>query len=186
MTEETELLVAFRGTGMIDVFDLRNWGHIAFLDFDIQQEIHLNSACGSPLIGLPFSVALRQTQGVSLHRFDDLRRNHHYGFFVETDYRNKGRIGIWNLDELMLAIALAYAEDNHLPWFHIKPTGDTAAYYRRKYDAARLPTTATDKISSIRLGTGRKPLPHVRFVKSAGRTHYIDVQMTPDDSWSSF
>ena len=108
---KTDLVVVFRGTGMIDVFDRSNWRHIAFLDFDIQGEIHLNSAFGSPLIGLPFSAALQHSQGVSLHRFDDLRRNHHYGFFVEPDYRNKGRIGIWNLDELMLAIALEYAED---------------------------------------------------------------------------
>ena len=185
MTGETQLLVAFRGTGLIDVFNANDWQHVAFLDFDIQREIHLDSAFGSPLIGLPFSAELGRTMGVSLHRFDDLRRNHHYGFFVETDYRNKGRKGVWNLDELMLAIALEYAEANHLQWFHIKPTGDTAPYYRRKYGATRLPTTASDRISSIRLGSGRKPLPHVRRLKSAGRTCYLDVQTASDASWPS-
>lgn len=183
MTGETELLLAFRGTGMIDVLDRGNWHHIAFLDFDLQQEIHLNSAFGSPLIGLPFSTSLKRTLGVSLHRFNDLRRNHHYGFFVETDYRNKGRKGVWNLDELMLAIALEYAEGQHLQWFHIKPTGDTASYYRRKHGATRLPTTASERISSIRLGPGRQPLPHVRPIQLAGRTRYIDVQTASDASW---
>lgn len=185
MTGETELLVAFRGTGLIDVFDRSNWRHVAFLDFDIQREIHLNAAFGSPLIGLPFSADLGRTMGVSLRCFDDLRRHHHYGFFVESAFRNKGRKGIWNLDELMLAIVLVYAEDNHLPWFHIKPTGDTAPYYRRKYGATHLPTTASERISSIRLGPGRKPLPHVRLLKSAGRAHYFDVQTASDASWPS-
>ena len=185
MTGETELLVAFRGTGLIDVFDRRNWHHIAFLDFDIQREIHLNAAFGSPLIGLPFSPDLGRTMGVSLHRFDDLRRNHHYGFFVEADSRNKGCKHIWNLDELMLAIAQEYAEGHHLHWFHIKPTGDTASYYRRKYGATRLPTTASERIISICLGPDRKPLPHVRLIKSAGRTRYLDVQTASDASWPS-
>lgn len=184
LTGELELLLTFRGTGMIDVFERSNWAHIAFLDFDIQREIHLNSAFGTPLIGLPFSVALRQTHGVSLNRYNDLRQGHHYGFFVEPDYRNKGRIGIWNLDELMLAIALAYAEDHHLQWFHIKPTGDTASYYRRKYGATPL-STATENMLSIRLGDARTPYPHVHPALQDDRTCYINVQTFPDDSWSS-
>jgi hypothetical protein len=185
MTGKTELVVTFRGTGMIDVFDHDNWHHIAFLDFDIQREVQLDSAFSSPVIGLPFSTALGRTQGISLNRFDDLRQHHHYGFFVEADYRNKGRKGVWNLDELMIAIALEYAEANHLQWFHIKPTGDTAAYYRRKYAATRLPTTATEKIASIRLGPDRKPLPHVRPIQQAGHTRCLDVQTASDASWTS-
>jgi hypothetical protein len=184
-TGHTNLVATFRGTGMIDVFDQVNWRHIAFLDFDIQRRIHLDSAFGSPLIGLPFSADLGRTMGVSLHHFNDLRQYHHYGFFVQSDYRNKGRKGVWNLDELMMAVALVYAEENHLQWFNIKPTGDTAPYYRGKYGATRLPTTAFERISSIRLGPGRKPLPHVRLVKSAGRTCYFDVPSASDDSWPS-
>jgi hypothetical protein len=168
---------------MIDVFDCHDWRHIAFLDFDLQREIHLDSAFGSPLIGLPFSADLGRTMGVSLRPFDDLRQHHHYGFFVQSDYRNQGRKGVWNLDELMMAIALTYAEAHHLQWFHIKPTGDTAGYYRRKYGATRLPTTTADNISSIRLGPGRKPLPHIHPIRHAGCTRYLDVDQTPDPAW---
>jgi hypothetical protein len=183
MTGGLELLVAFRGTGLIDVFDRHNWRHIAFLDFDIQRDIHLNAAFGSPLIGLPFSADLARAMGVSLHRFDDLRRNHHYGFFVETDYRNKGLKGVWNLDELMLAISMQYAAGHHLHWFHIKPTGDTASYYRRKYGATRLPTTTAETILSVRLGAARTPLPHIRPVKRAGRIRYLEIDRMPDSDW---
>lgn len=178
-----ELIVTFRGNSLIDAFDAGTWQHVAFLDFDLQREIHLNSVLGSPLIGLPFSATLRHTQGVSLNRFDDLRQKHHYGFFVETDYRNKRRKGIWNLDELMLAIALVYAEDCHLPWFRIKPTGDTAAYYRHKYGATRRPTTSAEKILSIRLGPDRQPLPHTHSVKIEGKTRYLEVETGPDTTW---
>jgi len=179
----TELVVAFRGTGLIDVFDGSDWRHIAFLDFDLQREIHLDSAFGSPLIGLPFSAALKHEKGVSLHRFDDLRRRHHYGFFVENDFRNGGSKGVWNLDELMMAIALEYAEDRGVEWFHIKPTGDTVPYYRRKYGAVRLPPTGVDTLCSIRLGPDRKPLPHVRAVTYDGRTRYCDVETGSDAAW---
>jgi GNAT superfamily N-acetyltransferase len=184
-TGRTKLVLTFRGTGMIDGFDRGSWMHIAFLDFDIRREIHLDSAFGSPLIGLPFSADLGRTMGISLHRFDDLRQHHHYGFFVHPNYRNKGREGVWNLDELMMAIALAYAEAHHLQWFHIKPTGDTTAYYRRKYGATRLPTTAADKISSIRLLPDRQPLPHVHLIRNAGGLPCLDVQTASDDSWPS-
>ena len=91
-----DLMVTFRGTGMIDVFDRSNWAHAAFLDFDLQRDVHLDSAFGSPMIGLPFSAAFRQAQGIDLMGFDDLRRQHHYGFFVKAAYRNKGSKGIWN------------------------------------------------------------------------------------------
>jgi len=181
----TRLALTFRGTGMIDGFDRVNWMHIAFLDFDLQREIHLDSAFGSPLIGLPFSADLGRTMGISLHRFDDLRQHHHYGFFVHPNYRNKGRKRVWNLDELMMAIALAYAQAHHLQWFHIKPTGDTTAYYRRKYGATRLPTTTADKISSIPLGPGCKPLPHIQTIQQAGSTRYLDVQTASDFAWPS-
>ena len=94
---EADLVVTFRGTGLIDVFDAGTWHHVAFLDFDLQREIHLDSAFGSPLIGLPFPAALKQEKGVSLRHFEDLRQRHHYGFFVEANFRNKGAraSGIW-------------------------------------------------------------------------------------------
>lgn len=184
-SRSTNLVVTFRGTGMIDVFNSRNWWHLAFLDFDMQREIHLDSAFGSPFIGLPFAAGLKREKGVSLERFDDLRRIHHYGFFVEANYRNNGSAGLWNLDELMMAVALEYAAEHGAQWFRIKPTGDTAPYYRRKYSAMRRPTTSADRIASIRLGSNRKPLPHVRPVRIEGKTRYLDVETGPDSACQS-
>ena len=170
---------------MIDVFDERDWRHVAFLDFDLQREIHLDSAFGSPYIGLPFSADLKQEKGVSLNRFDDLRGHHRYGFFVEEAFRNGGTEGVWNLDELMMAIALEYADAEGLSWFRIKPTGDTAPYYRRKYGAMHLPTTGADRIASIGLGPKRRILPHVRPVIVDGKTRYLEVQTGLDPAWPS-
>jgi len=152
-----DFILTFRGTGMIDVFECRDLRHVAFLDFDLERESHLDSAFGSPLIGLPFSAAFRQALGIDLTRFDDLRRHHHYGFFVEDDYRNKGRQGVWNLDELMMAVALAYADAKRYPCFTIKPTGDTAPYYIRKFGAVRPLITGTESLLHIPMGSARGP-----------------------------
>lgn len=178
-----DLMVTLRGTGMIDVFDRRYWWHVAFLDFDLQREIHLDSAFGSPLIGLPFSAAFRQSQGVDLAGFDDLRRQHHYGFFVETDYRNKGDRGIWNLDEFMMAIALEKAEAEGHTWFSIKPTGDTAPYYIRKFGAVRPMTTKTESVLHIPLGSARGSLPHVHPVAYNNQTRFLSLACSADPAW---
>jgi hypothetical protein len=175
-----DFVITLRGTGMIDVFDRNNWGHVAFLDFDLRREIHLDSAARSPFIGLPFSAALRQSQGIDLAGFDDLRLQHHYGFFVKEDYRNKGRKRMWNLDELMMAIALEYADANHLASFVVRPTGDTASYYIRKFGALRPLITGGEPVLHIPLGANRHPLQHVRSVHRAGRTHYLEVDLSAD------
>ena len=135
-----DLMVTLRGTGMLDVFDRTGWRHAAFLDFDLQRAIHLDTAFGSPFIGLPFTAGLRQTCGIALEGFADLRRRHHYGFFIHPAYRNKGLKHVWNLDELMMAVALSHAENSGLLWFTVRPTGDTTPYYIRKYAAVRRPT----------------------------------------------
>jgi hypothetical protein len=177
-------MVTMRANAMIDVFDCIDWRQVAFLDFDLQRKIHLDSAFGSPLIGLPFAAALRQCEGVALEGLNDLRRRHHYGFFVQRDYRNKESRGVWNLDELMMAAALAYAENAGRQWFHVKPTGDTAPYYRRKYAAVRQPTSDAETVLSIPLGKARKSLPHVRRSGAAGRIRQLEVDIAPDPSWS--
>lgn len=176
-----DLLVTFRGTGMVDVFDCRSRQPVAFLDFDLGRTIHLDSAFASPFIGLPFSAALRRAHSNCLEGTAALRRRHHYGFHVESDYRNRGVKGIWNLDELMMAVALAYAENNGLAWFEVRPTGDTAPYYTRKYAAVRRPTNAAETVLSIPLGKARKPLPHVRRIAEAGRVDRLEVATTPEE-----
>ena len=175
-----DLLVAFRGTGMIDVFDCRSRQPAAFLDFDLERAIHLDSAFVSPLIGLPFSAALKRAHSACLENTAALRLRHHYGFHVEAPYRNRGATGMWNLDELMMAVALAFAESAGLDWFEVRPTGDTAPYYRRKFAAVRRPTGAAETVLSIPLGKARKPLPHVRRIGEAGRIHRLDVETMPD------
>ena len=178
-----DLVVTFRATGMIDVFDRRNWRHVAYLDFDLRREIHLDSAFGSPLIGLPFSAAFRQAHGIDLTRFDDLRHHHHYGFFVQAGYRNKGCQGVWNLDELMMAIALAYADATRCPWFAIKPTGDTAPYYIRKFGAVRPLATGAESVLHIPLGSARGSLPHVGPVKDNRQKLFLSVAGSADAAW---
>ena len=179
-----DLLVAFRGTGMIDVFDCRSRQPVAFLDFDLARAIHLDSAFVSPFIGLPFSAALKRAHSACLENTAALRQRHHYGFHVEAPYRNRGAKGIWNLDELMMAVALAYAENIGLAWFEVRPTGDTAPYYVRKYAAVRRPTSAAETVLSIPLGTARKPLPHVRCIREAGRIHRLDVETAAGVAWT--
>ena len=175
-----DLLVTFRGTGMVDVFDCRGRQPAAFLDFDLERAVHLDSAFASPFIGLPFSAVLRRAHSACLEGTAALRRQHHYGFHVERAYRNRGVKGIWNLDELMMAVALAYAENSGRAWFEVRPTGDTAPYYVRKYAAVRRPTNAAGTVLSIPLGKARKPLPHVRRIAEAGRIERLEVATTPD------
>lgn len=178
-----DLVVTMRGTGMIDVFDRRTWTPVGFLDFDLDRAIHLDAAFGAPLIGLPFTSALGRAMGVSLQGFDDLRRCHHYGFFIDDRYRNQGAKGVWNLDELLIAVALECAEDRGLTGFRIAPTGDTADYYRRKFSARPGPAISDKKNLVIRLGANRSPLPHIRTIRSTAGGVYLEVPLGPDPGW---
>ena len=65
-----DIVITFRGTGMIDAFDVETWRHVAFLDFDLVRDIHLDSAFRSPLIALPFHPFLKQERGVDLAGFE--------------------------------------------------------------------------------------------------------------------
>jgi hypothetical protein len=183
LAKQVTLVVTMRGTGMIDVFDRRTWTHVAFLDFDLEQAIHLDTAFGKPLIGLPFTRNARRGLGVALEGFATLRQQHHYGLFIDPRYRNRGAQGVWNLDELLVAIALNYAEAAGLAWFRIAPTGDTAPYYRRKFNAQPGADKSGKKTLAISLGADRRPLPHVRIIRSAGHSVALEVPVVSDPSW---
>jgi len=174
------VLITIRGMCMVDVFEMNDFQHVAFLDFDLSRAAALDSAFVSPFIGLPFNAIVHRSLGRTLTPFGDLRKNHHVGFFVSPDYRNRGAKGLWNLDELMMAIALetAYVLGQRL--FTIKPTADKLAYYRKKYGARVLTTNETGKIIGIDIETARQYMRHIEYILNEGRVSAICVKCTPD------
>ena len=179
-TASADLVFALRGNCMIDVFDLKALKQIAYLDFDLSHAIMLASAFRSPLIGLPFSHQFRKRFETDLLPLKDLRSKHEVGFLVEVEYRNKGNKGIWNLDELMMAIALETAFVNKIQEFTIKPTGDTARYYRRKFNAIAEHPSRSDLIMTVHLETARNTLKHIRMIEKEEMTVSFRVKGVPD------
>ena len=165
---------------MIDVFDLETLKQIAYLDFDPSQPTMLASAFRSPLIGLPFSVQFRKRFEAHLLPLKDLRCEHEVGFLVDIEYRNKGRKEIWNLDELMMAIAFETAFEHNIQNFTIKPTGDTTRYYRKKFDARTGHPAGSDLIMTVNLKTVRKTLQHIRMIEKERKTVCFKVKGVKD------
>jgi hypothetical protein len=165
---------------MVDVFDLDSSTPVAYLDFDIKKKVMLAYAFESPIIGLPFSNHFRKIFGKTVFPFRDLRPRHHVGFFVEKTYRNKGEKGLWNLDEILLAIALETAFEEGIEVFIIKPTGDRTRYYRSKFWAQIRPTTGNDVILEIDVPQVRRKLKHVELYEVNGKTHFFRVTGHPD------
>ncbi len=179
-TASAELVFTLRGNCMIDVFDLKTLKQIAYLDFDLSHTPMLASAFRSPLIGLPFSAQFRQRFEPDLLPFKDLRSKHEVGFLVEIEYRNKGNKGIWNLDELMMAIAFETAFETKIRDFTIKPTGDTARYYKKKFNATASHPSGSNLMMTVFLKADRKKLQHVRIIEKGGETVFFRVKGVPD------
>lgn len=179
-TATVDLVFTLRGNCMVDVFDLKTLKHIGYLDFDISKSIMLASAFRSPMIGLPFSAQFRKRFETDLLPLKDLRSKHEVGFFVDTDYRNKGKKKIWNLDEIMIAIAFETAFESHIQDFTIKPTGDTTGYYRRKFNAKICHQLTSDLTLTVHLKTVRKTFQHIRIVEKEGNTVFFMVKGEPD------
>lgn len=175
-TASVKLLITIRGCCMIDVFDLKACRHVAYLDFDMQKDVILAHVFGSPLIGLPFTAPMRQAFGKILLPFEDLRSRHDVGLYVKKPYRNKGVKEIWNLDVILMAAAMATAFEHGVPVFTVKPTGDRALYYRRKFGAKTWPTTASESIVAIDLKAGMQKLKHIEFVEINAQTHFFKVK----------
>ena len=183
IVEETpvKLLIAIRGMCMIDVFTFDDLKHVAFLDFDLARPAALDSAFASPFIGLPFNALVRRTIGRQIIPFDDLRGGHHVGFFVESEFRNKGEQGFWNLDELMMAVALELAFEQGRQTFVVKPTDDKLEYYRRKYDAKVLSSTGIDRFVGIDIEHARDFMAHMRHdFDENGRVRRLCVKYAED------
>jgi hypothetical protein len=179
-TASVDLVFTLRGNCMIDVFDLETLKQIAYLDFDLSRSTMLASAFRSPLIGLPFSAQFRKRFETHLLPLKDLRSEHEVGFLVDIEYRNKGRKEIWNLDELMMAIAFETAFENNIQDFTIKPTGDTARYYRKKFDARAGHPSRSDLIMTVHLKTVRKTMRHIRMIEKNGKTVCFKVKGVPE------
>jgi hypothetical protein len=179
-TASVDLVFTLRGNCMIDVFDLKTFKQIAYLDFDLLKSVILASAFRSPLIGLPFSAQFRKRFETDLLPFKDLRSEHEVGFFIDIEYRNKGNKEIWNLDELMMAIAFETALESNIRDFTIKPTGDTAGYYHKKYNAKTEHPAGSDLIMTVHLKTVRKTMQHIMMIEKEGKTVYFKVKNGPD------
>ena len=179
-TESADLVFTLRGNCLIDVFDQSSLKQVAYLDFDTSKSIMLESAFRSPLVGLPFSTSFRKRFETDLLPLKDLRSKHTVGFFVDIDYRNKGEKKIWNLDEIMMAIAFETAFENKIQNFTIKPTGDTAPYYRKKFHAKICRQIRSGLTMTVHLETVRKTLKHVRMIEKEGKTVFFKVKGVPD------
>ena len=179
-TVSVDLVFTLRGNCMIDVFDRNSLKQIAYLDFDLSKSIMLGSAFRSPLIGLPFSTFFRKRFETDLLPLKDLRSKHEVGFFVDIDYRNKGKKEIWNLDEIMMSIAFETAFEDKIQDFTIKPTGETAPYYRKKFNAKICRQSRSDLTMTVHLKTVRKTLQHIRMIEKAGKTLFFRVKSVSD------
>ncbi len=179
-----ELLLTLRGVGLIDVFEMKKAiiQHIAFLDFDFTRPAALDSAFGSPFVGIPFNPLVHRSIGQNLPSFCDLRSKHHVGFFVLGAYRNKGAIGFWNLDELMMALAMRISFEMGQALFTIHPTKDKKPYYQRKYGAVLLPSRGDETILGIDIKTVWKKLSHISWGEKDGDTQRICAKCTQDAS----
>jgi hypothetical protein len=179
-TDSVNLIFTLRDCYMLDVFDLDSSAHVAYLDFDINKPIMLGDAFGSPAIGLPFTNQFRKIFGKDILPFKELRCRHNVGFFVERAYRNKGKKHLWNMDEVLMAIALEIAFEKGVEIFTIKPTGDRSRYYRNKFYARIHPTTGSDVILRINLRRVRNKLKHIELHEIKGKTNFFRVICHPD------
>jgi len=175
-----DLLITLRGMCMIDVFNRTGLHHSAYLDFDIKRHIMLDSAYGSPFIGLPFPTPSRGIPAEIRLPFDDLREKHSYGFFIDPAYRNRGDKGLWNLDELLISVALEVAHEAGVRKFTVRPTGDTASYYRHKFFAEVCETTGSDRFMAIDLTRRRNRQSRIRRLQKDGKIQFFRVKTSPD------
>jgi len=79
-----------------------------------------------------------------------------------------------------LAIAFETAFEDKIKDFTIKPTGDTAPYYRKKFHAKICRQPRRDLTMTVHLKTVRKTLQHIRMIEKDGKTVFFRVKGGPD------
>jgi hypothetical protein len=150
------------------------------LDFDFTRPVALDSVFGSPYIGIPFNPLVHRSIGQNLSPFCNLRNNHHVGFFILETYRNKGAIGVWNLDELMMALAMRISFEMGKPLFTIHPTGDKKPYYQRKYNATLLPSHGNETVLSIDIQNVWNTMHHISWEEKNRNSQQVCAKFTQD------
>ena len=105
---------------------------------------------------------------------------HAYHFWLLLRKGDKGEKGIWNLDEIMMGVAMETVFEHGIDVFTIKPTGDRARYYRKKFGAETLPTTGSDGILTIDLKAVRDNLKHIKLLKMGNKTDSFEIKGYPD------
>ena len=118
----------------------------------------------------------RYAFGKDILPFTDLRSNHDVGLFVAKAYRNKGTKRFWNLDVILMTIAMEKALQEGVETFTVRPTGDRARYYRRKFYARTCATTDSDIILGIDLKAVRSKLKCIALQESGGKTIFLKVK----------
>ena len=81
---------------------------------------------------------------------------------------------------MMMAIAFETAFDDKIQNLTIKPTGDTASYYRKKFNAKKCHQSRSDSIITVHLKTARKELQHIRMIEKEGKTLFFRIKFVPD------
>ena len=79
-----------------------------------------------------------------------------------------------------MTIAFEIAFENKIKDFTIKPTGDTAQYYRKKFNAKASYPSGSDLVMTVHLKTVRTILPHIRVIEKEGTAVLFKVKGQPD------
>ena len=165
---------------MVDVFHARRFTHIGYLDCSLTAKSMLDSAFGCPMTGLPFANGFRRAFPAWVSAFDDLRGRHSVGFFIERPFRNRGGRGVWNLDVVLMVLAMETARTHGQPVFTVRPTGDRVRYYRRKFAAEMVRHAGNQTRQAIDWQRRRKTMSRVQLIEASGRTVRIRVKATAD------
>ncbi|MDD5617456.1 MAG: peptidoglycan DD-metalloendopeptidase family protein, partial [Candidatus Omnitrophica bacterium] len=165
---------------MIDVFDVNTKMQVGYIDFNMLP-VGRDDCCGNLnkafLFRLGFSegtLNLMDKMGIQFSKETDLRSEHSWaGFFVHEDYRNKGNKGIWNLDKLMMTLAIKISQEIHSAKnFHLLPIVSVEAYYRDNFgseDTGFMGFQTID-LTKIRYNS------HLRIIQEKGSTIFIVVE----------
>ncbi|MDP3142841.1 MAG: ATP-binding protein, partial [Candidatus Omnitrophota bacterium] len=166
-------------TEKIDVFDLDTQKHIAYLDFEIRglrgylNIAHLN-VCS--LLEIPFKPEILNFLNELKPEAFDLRKFHKLiALYVEDDYRNRGKAGVWNADEILVATALEIAYEKYQARKVIIISTDLY-YWETKFKARLDPEL---HLLQIILTGPKRDYPHLKIEEQGGKAIRFLVEEEP-------